>query len=218
MKLPFSIEQFLNVFQSYNETVWPMQIFLNLLAILCIVLLFRKTVYSGRLISLIIAFLWLWMGVVYNIIFFAGINKAAYIFGSMFIIESLLFFYYGVLRAQFEFKAERSLSTYAGLLLIIFALLLYPLLGLAFGHTYPKSPTFGLPCPTTIFTLGVLFFLKGKITVKIVLLPLIWSAIGFSAALTLGIFEDTGLLLAGLITVFVMIVKKDSSSITQTAL
>ncbi len=217
MKLPFSIEQFLRVFQSYNETVWPSQIFLNLLAILCIVLLFRKSAFSGKLISLILALLWLWMGFVYNIIFFTEINKAAYLFGSLFVIESLLLIYFGVIKSQFEFAFRRSFSSYAGIFLIIFALVIYPLLGLAFGHTYPKSPTFGLPCPTTIFTLGVLLFLKGKVPIKIVLIPLIWSGIGFTAALTLGVLEDTGLLLAGLITVFVVIVKKDISTPTQTA-
>ncbi|WP_414541485.1 DUF6064 family protein [Nostoc sp. CCY0012] len=29
---------------------------------------------------------------------------------------------------------------------------MYPLIGYALGRIFPTSPTFGVPCPTTIFT------------------------------------------------------------------
>ncbi|MGE5671890.1 MAG: DUF6064 family protein, partial [Fibrobacterota bacterium] len=36
MNLPFTIEQFLTVFKSYNQSVWPFQVVLNLLAIMVV--------------------------------------------------------------------------------------------------------------------------------------------------------------------------------------
>ena len=40
------------------------------------------------------------------------------------------------------------------------ALVAYPVLSAMLGREFPEMPTFGLPCPTTIFTLGLLAFLK----------------------------------------------------------
>jgi len=45
------------------------------------------------------------------------------------------------------------------------------------------------------------------------IIPLLWSSIGFTAALTLGIREDIGLLVAGLVgTVLLFMVKPLSDS------
>ena len=147
------------------------------------------------------------MGIVYHIIYFSGINKAAYIFGAVFIVQGLLFLILGVYRYQLNFEANRSLQTYTAILLIIFALLVYPVLGYLLGHIYPDSPTFGLPCPTTIFTFGVLLMLKPQ-RIILMIIPLLWSLIGFTASFSLGIKEDTGLLAAGIITSTILLHKR----------
>lgn len=207
MKLPFTIEQFLAVFRLYNESVWPIQIFFNLLALVCLYFIFRRTSISDKFISISLALFWLWMGIVYNIIFFTSINKAAYLFGSLFIIQSLIFIYFGLIKGSLQFEFQRSIISYSAIVLAIFALIIYPLLGFAFGHMYPNSPTFGLPCPTTIFTLGIILFIRGRIPYLLIAIPLFWSLIGFSAALTLGIYEDAGLLAAGVITIVLTLIK-----------
>jgi hypothetical protein len=89
------------------------------------------------------------------------------------------------------------LRRWAGWALIAYALIAYPLLGHAFGHRYPALPTFGLPCPTTIFTFGVLLLAAAPRALFVV--PLAWSAIGSVAAFRLGVVQEYGLLAAGLI-------------------
>jgi hypothetical protein len=42
-----------------------------------------------KFILFILAAFWLWMGTVYHIGYFSVINKAAYLFGSLFIFESI---------------------------------------------------------------------------------------------------------------------------------
>ncbi len=202
MKLPFSTEQFLNIFGTYNQSVWPLQILFNLFAILCVYYVYRNSKHSGKIISAILALFWLWMGIVYHFAFFSQINKAAYVFGIIFIIQALLIIYYGPLKQKLDFAFGRNIYSYTGAVLITFALIIYPMLGYFFGHIYPMSPTFGLPCPTTIFTFGFLLFLKGKIPVQLLIIPFLWSLIGFTAALQLGIYEDTGLLISGIVTTF----------------
>jgi hypothetical protein len=60
-------------------------------------------------------------------------------------------------------------------------------------------PTFGLPCPTTIFTIGTLCLLRTPFPRHVLGAPFLWAAIGSQAAFLLGVYQDLGLLAAGLI-------------------
>jgi hypothetical protein len=199
MNLPFTLEQFLSVFQHYNLTVWPAQVFLNLLAVAAIAIAIRPSSTSSRFIAGILAFLWLWTGLAYHIAFFSAINPAAKLFGAFNVLEGIMLFAYGVLRPNLTIRFRPDTRAFVGTLLILYALVIYPLLGHSFGHAYPKSPTFGLPCPTTIFTFGILLWTVGKVPKVILAIPFLWSLIGFSAALTMGIHEDIGLLVSGVV-------------------
>ena len=205
MKTPFTIEQFLDIFKNYNQAVFPMQIVFYMVAVFMIYLSIKPTTNSNKIISGLLAFLWFWMGVVYHLFFFTPINMAAYLFGAMFIFQGILFLAYGVFQNILLFRFNFDLYGIMGSILILFALIIYPVLGYLFGHVYPSSPTFGLPCPTTIFTFGLLLFCKNRCPITILLVPFLWSIIGFSAAFNFGIIEDSVLLVAGLIT-FVMLV------------
>lgn len=88
---------------------------------------------------------------------------------------------------------------------MIIALFGYPLLGYLFGHIYPYLRTFGVPCPTTIFTFGVLICSENKVPKVILLVPFVWSLLGFSAAAKLGIQEDTALLVTGFISTVILL-------------
>lgn len=197
MKYPFTTEQFFGAFADYNASVWPAQILLYIAALSIAVLIFRKTRTSNKVISLILAGYWLWMGVAYHWIFFAPINPAAKLFGALFIAEGLLIAYAG-LRGKLDFSFQRGPRGYLGLALMVFGTLVYPAIGHLLGHTYPFAPTFGLPCPTTIFTIGVLL-LAARPPRHIVIIPFLWSVIGFFAAISFGVKEDVALLVAGVI-------------------
>jgi hypothetical protein len=206
MQLPFSLADFLNVFKNYNQSVFPLQIVFYLIAFLCVYLLLIGNKNVNKLISITLSFFWLWMGIVYHIIFFSAINKAAYIFGGLFILQGIMFAGCGLIRKKLSFEYSRNLSTYTGILLLLYALIVYPVLGHNLGHAYPYSPTFGLPCPTTIFTFGILLLINKKFPLHLLIIPLLWSVVGFTAALKLTIYEDTGLLVAGLIATFLLLV------------
>lgn len=198
MKLPFTTDQFFGVFRAYNQAVFPFQFGLYFLAVVAVLFAFRQSGSRNKWISFILSFFWLWMGIVYHLVFFTGINKAAYVFGVLFIIQAGLFFYWGVLNDTLQYSFKTTWKGVLGAIIIGFGLILYPLLSYYNGHVYPYSPTFGLPCPTTIFTLGILFWVENKPPKSLWIIPLVWSAIGFTAALTLGVYEDMGLLVAGI--------------------
>jgi len=184
--LPFTIEQFLGIFEKYNLAVWPMQIVLILIAVLTLILSLKKISYSDKTISIILSFFWLWIGIVYHLAYFTAINKAAYLFGVLFIIQGLIFLFAGGIKSKLSFKFQSSSYGVIGSLFILYALIIYPILGYFFGHVYSKNPTFGLPCPTTIFTFGLLLWTVKIVPKYVLVIPLIWSIIGFGAALSLG--------------------------------
>ena len=217
MNLPFTVDQFLSIFEQYNQSVWPMQILLNLLGLAAIVLAVRRYDYSDKVISAILAFLWVWIGLVYHIAFFASINPAAYVFGLLNIVQGGLFLFYGVARPKLTFGYRGNLYGVVGLLLVIYALLIYPTLGYTFGHAYPKAPTFGIPCPTSIFTFGLLLWTQPGLPKPVLIIPFLWSLLGFTAALKLGILEDIGLLVAGVVGAALIIVRDRRASATEIA-
>lgn len=196
--IPFTTQQFLKVFESYNETIYPVQWILLLMAIAAVLLSLKPRVRSSRIIAVLLFALWCWSGVVYHWVFFSHINTAAYLFGLLFIVQAFLFLVVGVARRQPVFRARLSVEGIFGALLIIYAVVIYPALSYSFGHRYPQSPTFGVPCPTTIFTFGLLLW-SDKVPLFLMVIPLAWSLLGAWAVVSLGIWEDLGLVVAGLI-------------------
>ena len=199
MKIPFSQDQFFRVFEAYNLSLWPIQILFYGLGVVCIIVMVKNGLKYSRMLCAVLSFFWLWMGVVYHILYFSSINSAAYFFGFVFIMQGLAFFYFGVIRQKVKFNFNLELSGIIGLVLIVYALGAYPVISYFVGHIYPRSPTFGVPCPTTIFTFGLLLHSTTRVPWFIVLIPLLWSFIGLSAALNLSVKEDFGLPVAGLL-------------------
>ncbi|HEU0079940.1 MAG TPA: DUF6064 family protein [Longimicrobiaceae bacterium] len=193
MRLPFSAEQFMGVFERYNLAVWPAQLLFYAAAVGVLVLVARPGEHGGRWISGVLAFLWAWMGVVYHWAFFARINSAAFLFAALFLLQAALFLAAGVLHPGLSFRARGGTRGLVGAALVGYALLGYPLVGRAAGHLYPAAPTFGLPCPTTIFTFGVLLLAHGRVPLRLLAIPLLWSLVGTVGAFSLGVPQDYGL-------------------------
>ena len=205
MKPPFTEEQFLNIFKNYNLAVFPMQIIFYLMAFWIVFLLINPKPKSDKIITIFLSFFWLWMGIVYHINFFTSINKFAYVFGGFFIIQGFLFFIFGVFQNKFSFVFQKDKYGIIGIIFIAFSLIIYPILELVFGHIYPISPTFGLPCPTTIFTFGVLLLNQKKCPILILIIPFIWTIIGLMAVFQFGMLEDFSLIVVSLTSIFLII-------------
>lgn len=212
MKIPFTTEEFLNIFERYNETVWPLQVIFFAMGLFAVLSIFRKGQYTNTIAFSFLAFIWIWMGVVYHLVFFSHINKAANIFGVLFIIQGFLFLYFGVYKQMISLEARPDVSRALGIIILLYALILYHAAGLFLGHVYPSAPTFGVPCPTAIFTFGILLFSQYRVPWYMVIIPLLWSVIGLSAAITLSMPEDFGLVVAGVISTAVVLFLKPQPS------
>jgi hypothetical protein len=197
MGLPFTSDQFFGVFAAYNRAFLPVAVAFWLAGLLVLVLAWRDPSRAGRLLSLYLGALWLWNGLAYHALLFTRINPAAWLFAALFIVQGALFVRAASRRSPGYFAASGwrrpagvSLSGYA---------LAYPFLTIALGHLYPATPTFGVPCPTAILTIGVLLTADPAATRALAVAPLIWSGIGGSAAFLLGVPTDYALVVAGLL-------------------
>jgi hypothetical protein len=193
---PFTAGQFFGVFRAYNETVWPAQLLLLLLAVTALGFAAFPRRWSGVGISAILAFLWAWMGLAYHLAFFAAINALAYVFSALSVIASGVFVWQGIVRRRLEFRFARSVRTAVGAVLVVFALAVYPVWSAYAGHNYPAMPTFGLPCPTAMFTIGLLALLVRPYPRSPLVMPLLWCLVGAQAAFLLGVPQDLSLLVA----------------------
>lgn len=217
-ELPFTTEQFLELFASYNEAIWPAQIIAYVLGIYMIYIIVKSYRQADRIVNIILGFFWLWMGIIYHLTFFTGINRAAYLFGGLFIVQGFLFLLLNTLGYSPGYAYKNDAYSHAGGILILYAMLIYPLLGTVFGHSYPASPVYGVaPCPTTIFTFGILLWCQKKVPVWLLAIPFAWSLIGLSAALRLSVYEDIGLPAAGLISLIIIMYRNHTISKEETS-
>ena len=197
VNLPFTRDQFFDVFAAYNRSLWPFALALWGYALAAAVLLARRQGRRGRFAAAMLALQWAWTGVAYHTAYFAAINPAAWLFGLLSVIEAGLLVWVGVVRNQLRFSASGSPRHVAAWVLIVYALL-YPVLSQAEGHAFPQGPTFGVPCPTTLLTIGWFFAADPPWPKTIALIPIGWAFVGGSAAILLGVRADLMLWIAGI--------------------
>ncbi len=206
MTLPFSTAQFFAVFAAYNSAIWPAPVLAYAAALPAVALLFRPRLAADRVISLVLAAMWGFAGIVYHGIFFYPINSAALLFGLAFVAQGAIFFVLGVMRRQLHFGWSRTWRSGVGAGLIFYSMVVYPAAGLVLGHPFPNLPLFGVaPCPILIFTFGLLLMLRGPVASWVIVIPVLWSIVGGSAAILLNVPQDLMLPVGGALTVGLLV-------------
>lgn len=195
MEMPFTQDAFFAVFGRYNTTIWPLIALFYLLGGASVAMLFRPSRTAALFISLVLAAMWLVNGLGYHWTFFRAINPAAALFAAVFVVQATLLAVLSLLNTDLRFTARRDTRSAMGFMLVLFAAILYPLWGWVAGHAWPRMPAFGVaPCPTTIFTIGMLLMGSWRVVRWLLILPGLWAAVGGSAAILLGVPQDFALL------------------------
>lgn len=191
--MPFTIEQFYDVFARYNHAVWPAQYALFVLAALAVYFAALPSRTYDRIASAILAFLWVWMALAYHLAFFTSVNHAAPLFALAFLVQAVMLWRLGVARGTLTLQLRNDISGWLGSIAIAYAVLVYPLLTAFYGHVFPQAPTFGVPCPTTIFTIGLLLWAQPAVPRVLLIIPSLWAVVATSAAASLGMPPDYAL-------------------------
>jgi hypothetical protein len=197
MQLPFTKEQFFDLFVSYNEALWPAAVALWIASAVIVALRLSTRRPHDRWISALLVWHWAWSALAYHVAFFTRINPAAWLFALLFLGQAVLFFRVGVVQRRLSFAPWGNAWAPVAWGLIAYALA-YPLINAVDHLSLLRIPTFGLPCPTTIFTAGVLMLATRRLW-RLSIVPMIWSAIGGAAAFLLGVHADVALPIAGLV-------------------
>ena len=207
METPFTIEQFFGVFERYNSSIFPIQWIIIVLGIVAVFLIHSRKNIKHNLIAGFLGFLWLWTGIVYHLSFFTSINKAAYVFGGIFIIQGV-FFIVELFRKKLEFSFTGRVREYLGYFFILFGLIIYPIISYLLEVSFVKTISLGLPCPTTILTFGFLMITTNKLSKYLLIIPTIWAVIGTGAAVNFGVYQDYVMLIAAVVADIYLIKRK----------
>lgn len=209
MKLPFTTEQFFNVIEKYNLTMFPFQLIILLLGIVCLFLLHSKLSSKDKLIGIYLGVLWIWIGVAYHLTFFTAINKAAFLFGGIFILQGLLILFYSFIKNRLVFSFTLQVKDYLGYFFILYGLIIYPIISYLVEGSFEKTIIMGLPCPSTIFTFGLFMLTNNKFPKSLLIIPSLWAIVGLSAAINIGVFQDLMILIAALTADIILIRRKN---------
>jgi hypothetical protein len=165
------------------------------------------------MLSVFLGVLWLWNAVAYHACLFARINPAAWIFSALFAVQAVLCLRAGHQKRPAYLSASGARQA-LGLVLAAYSLA-YPFLTMALGHDYPATPTFGLPCPTTILTIGVLLTVPGRVPVSLSVVPILWGGIGGSAAVLLEVRADCVVLAAGVLLLVALVLRSSIGAVSD---
>ncbi len=205
MSVPFTFDEFLEMLERFNTEWWPVHLIMYTLAVAAIYFAVRKTRYSGKVVTAILVFFWIWVGAVFNLLYFSKFYPMAYLFVVLFILEGIILAVAGLFWQRLTFRVRADLFGLVGAILIIYALIGYPLIANFTGRGYPHLLLTGMmPCPTAIFTLGLLLWSEKPIPKIVPVIPVIYALTGF-VPVKLGVVEDIGLIAAGILTAILLI-------------
>jgi uncharacterized protein DUF6064 len=200
----------LALFAEYNPAIWPIQLVAYVAAALLIgLVIVRPSRLADRLVSGFLAAVWLFIGMVFHAQFVREMDATqSVINAAAFVGQGVLLLAFGVASDRIAYRPARTVSSMLGWAAIGYALVVYPLIGIALGHPYPQAPLFGAaPCPTTIVSFGLLLLARPPLPKVLLIVPLAWAFVATPAAVGRGILEDVALLGVALVAVAVIVAR-----------
>jgi hypothetical protein len=174
--LLFSPQAYFRLFELYNLAVWPAQLAVLGLGAVMALLLWRGGAGVGRIVSALLAAAWLWIAWAFHLQRYATINLAGTHLAAAFAIQAVLLLWFGVVRDRMAPGRQRL--AWAGVGLFLFALA-YPLIGLWLGRPWTQLEVFGLaPDPTVVATLGVALLASPPARGILLVIPILYCAVG----------------------------------------
>ena len=209
------LSQFLAMYGRNNSAAWPAQILWYAAAVAMVGLAVWPGRRPARLVCLIAAADFAWIGIAYFAWLNPGMNLSP-AWAAVFVLQAAFLLFAGVARGDVAFGARRDVYWLAGAVFIAYALIGYPAVGVLGGHPLRVVPDFGLsPCATVIFFFGLLLWARPPVPRYLLLMPLAWALVAAPPDLGRGVAADYGMLAAAVLTA-ALIIWRDRTSARQT--
>jgi Family of unknown function (DUF6064) len=199
--LLFSPSTYYRLFELYNRAIWPGQLLTVCFGVLILFLVRLRARWSGKVIALILAALWAWVAWAYLLERYETINWAASGFAAGFALQAALLLWHSAF-GDLSWELSPDWTGRLGLGIFLFALGLYPVVGMAAGRPWSQAQIFGItPDPTVIATAGLLLTAHGRPRWLLLAIPLIWLSISTLTLWAMDSPEASVPLVAGLLAV-----------------
>jgi hypothetical protein len=196
---------FWNRVAAYNETTWPVQV---VMIIVAAYLTYRVFAQPGpktdAWMKLFLAIAFAWNGIVV-FLFFLRNPISMYTGTPLFMIVAVLFVV-DIFAGRIQFRLPdgkwRKWLTMGWMLLVV----AYPLLGLPLGHVYPRMLFPLFPCPLTVFAIALVAAAAPRADKKVFVALLPWALMGLPKCFgALDCYEDCVLFAGGIYGLIVLI-------------
>jgi hypothetical protein len=190
-------ETFWNQMGAYNEATLPVQIVMMIAAAVLTYCLFAKaSARANTLMKILLSFAFAWNAIVFFLIFAWSIISA--VASTLFIIIAILFAL-DIFKKKIEFRLPAAGWQRYLTILLILLVFLYPVIGMALGHSYPETCMPMAPCPLTVFAITLVAAAIPKVDKKVYVLLLPWAILSLPKCLgALDCYEDCILFAVGI--------------------
>ena len=176
----FSDRVYYRQFELYNDAIWPLHLIAIVFSLVIIYTLWKKPVWSGRLIAALLTVSWLWVAWAFLYERFYQIHVVANWYALGFVLQAGLITWYGVIKNQFTLSEQSQLRTNIGhvlvLALLFISLIIYPFIAFLTGRSWLQFEMFSLtPDPTVLATIAILYLCK--VSSMLYVIPIIWLLI-----------------------------------------
>lgn len=181
------MEVFWNTIAEYNLATWPVQVvFVVATAALTLLLYFRPTPAVRIAMKGFMALLNFWIAGVYYMIYseprdYHGMLALFWAVMGCIWVHDLV-----VRHESLERTGKHTLFA-----IILFLMpVIYPLVSLALGRTFPMITSPVMPCSVVVFTIGLMLAFSKRVNIVLAMFLCHWALIGLSKVYFFGIPED----------------------------
>lgn len=201
--LLFSPRTYYRLFELYNTDLWPAHVLALAAGLAILASMARDGGWWRSAASVLLAACWVWVAWAFLLGRYATINWAAAWFAGVFLAQAVLLVLAGTGGGMAESVPRPRRA--GAITLLVFALVVYPLIGIAVGRPWTQAEVFAMtPDPTALGTLG--FALLAPTAGRrwlLLAVPLLWCAVSGATLWTMGASEAPVLPAAGLVALIV---------------
>jgi hypothetical protein len=118
------------------------------------------------------------------------------------VVQGLLILYNSLVTERLRFSYGTQIKDYIAYILIAYGLIIYPVIIFFVEGSFCETIVLGLPCPSTIFTFGLIILTTQKFPKYLLIIPSIWAVIGLSAAIHIGVIQNVMIIISAIVAVF----------------